>query len=410
MNIKVVPSNRKEELNSQVTFLIVTATDIETKEVLNNLDELPGENGIIEFTDLNQTYYLGILGVYKVVVIQSGMGSSGRNSSLVTTLRAIELWKPKAIIMVGIAFGINAKKQRIGDVLVSSHIIPYENARLNKDDSIFYRSELPPASTLLVNRVKNVREWNYQLTKTKNAKIYLGPILSGEKLIDNERFKNELVNTFPNAIGGEMESAGIYVAASEKKLDWLIIKGICDFADGEKKSGKQEKQQIAISSSVNYLKFLFSKRFIFKDLGIKSFNEDQYSRPITSRGTELDKILGLFYSILDKENDRLSIDTIKIAAREIVQSRVDGKLESEAVELNTIVPHQILSKFEDRVQKCWDRYNEVLATENGFLPSEIDEATSALISCICRELKRLNVVNRGIPHGKLLEYWKKYEC
>lgn len=410
MNIKVVSTEFKEMIKSQISFLIVTATDIETREVLNNFSELPSEQGIIEVAIANQTYYVGILGVYKVVLVQSKMGSTAPNSSLLTTLRAIEVWNPKAILMVGIAFGIDPKKQRIGDVLISSHIIPYENTRINKDDSRIYRSELPPASTLLINRIKNVRDWDFKITKSRSSKVYLGPLLTGEKLIDNNDFKRTLVKNFPNTIGGEMESAGVYSAATEKNLDWLIIKGICDFADGEKKVSKKRKQEIAISASVNFLKHFLSKRFIFKDLEIKSYDEDQYSRPIISRGTDFDILLGLLDSILDKAEDQSNVEIIRLAARELVQSRVDDKLEREAVEINTLVPHNILSRFEKRVQNCWDSYNEVLAEEGGYLPGEIDEASISLIACICRELRRLNTVNGGIPNGKLLEYWDKYKC
>jgi hypothetical protein len=258
--------------------------------------------------------------------------------------------------------------------------------------------------------VKNLREWNYPLTENRNAKVYLGPILTGEKLIDNSEFITNLVTIFPNAIGGEMESAGVYVAANEKRLDWLIIKGICDFADGTKSVGKKKKQSIAIGSSVNYLKFLFEKRFIFKDLGIKSFNEEQYSRPIISRGTDFDIVLGFLESIFDKEPDQTINQTVKIAAREIVQSRIDGKLETEAVNLNILIPHEILQRFEDRVSKCWERYNEVLASPGGYLPSEVDDASEALIACICRELRRLKLINGDIPEGKLLDYWNQYKC
>ena len=59
-------------------------------------------------------------------------------------------------------------------------------------------------------------------------------MLSGEKLIDSGGFKQTLLDQFPTAIGGEMEGAGLWASADRAKTDWLLVKGVCDWADGEK--------------------------------------------------------------------------------------------------------------------------------------------------------------------------------
>ena len=88
---------------------------------------------------------MGTLGYHGVALVQCEMGAIGVNSSMMTSLAAINLWEPNAVIMVGIAFGVSSQKQNIGDVLVSSHIIPYEFVRQGAE--IIYRSENPPSST-----------------------------------------------------------------------------------------------------------------------------------------------------------------------------------------------------------------------------------------------------------------------
>ncbi|MFM7591467.1 MAG: hypothetical protein ACKO85_06690, partial [Isosphaeraceae bacterium] len=55
------------------------------------------------------------------------------------------------------------------------------------------------------------------------------------------------------AIGGEMEGAGLYVSAAEHKVDWILIKAICDWADGYKPVNKEERQKTA---AINAAKFL----------------------------------------------------------------------------------------------------------------------------------------------------------
>jgi hypothetical protein len=58
-------------------------------------------------------------------------------------------------------------------------------------------------------------------------------------LIDDKDYRDQLIKLQVEAIGGEMEGAGLYVSSADHKVDWIVIKGICDWADGNKKV-KQE--------------------------------------------------------------------------------------------------------------------------------------------------------------------------
>jgi hypothetical protein len=57
----------------------------------------------------------------------------------------------------------------------------------------------------------------------------------------------------PEAIGGEMEGAGLYVACQDKKVDWILVKGICDWADGEKGQDKESRQKTAASNAAAFV-------------------------------------------------------------------------------------------------------------------------------------------------------------
>lgn len=407
MRVLELSTEKMKDYLDKISVLIVTATKVESDELIENLVPFPGEERIIQFFAGNQTYYLGILGIYGVVMVQSEMGAVGRDSALITTLRAIEIWQPKAIIMIGIAFGIDSQSQHIGDVIVSSHIIPYENSRVGKER--IFRAELPPASSLLLNRIKQIRDWNFPVSRSAYAKLYVGPILSGEKLIDNKQFRDDLVRAFPNAIGGEMESAGVYAAASEKKKDWVIIKSICDFADGEKNNNKKEYQAIAIKAAVSFAKRMLSIRYGFADLGFEALIETNELEPSSTSETNLRDLVALFDAI-EKHGKEKPSDALKVIARQIVQTDADNQYSSDANSLKMLIPSHVLASFENRISKCWAMYNEVLASGNGYLPAEIDNASEALMQCICRELRRLLKVNGEIPEGKLRNYWLKYRC
>ncbi|MCH7725112.1 MAG: hypothetical protein IH991_01330 [Planctomycetes bacterium] len=157
---------------------------------------------------------------------------------LVTT-ELLKLWKPRAVIMTGIAFGKDSKRQRIGDVLVSDRVISYEPARIS-ENSVQQRGTHPNAGVVLLNRFRNAIGWTFSNPSGEVCSVHIGPILSGEKLIDDVEFKNKLFDEYPNALGGEMEGSGVAAAADREKREWIIVKGICDWGDGTKNKLHQE--------------------------------------------------------------------------------------------------------------------------------------------------------------------------
>ena len=55
-------------------------------------------------------------------------------------------------------------------------------------------------------------------------------------------FLSNLKTPYPNAIGGEMEGTGAYGAAERRSVPILLVKGICDWADGHKKIARSPLQ------------------------------------------------------------------------------------------------------------------------------------------------------------------------
>lgn len=277
------------EYCSSINCLIVTATDIETKELHSQFEPIDGE-GIIRLYIGDHTYYIGKLGELLVVHVQCGMGSIAANASIMTVSAALTQWKPVAIIMVGIAFGKDSSKQQIGDVLVSETIIPYNIQKVTKEKTI-QRGPVPPAGAVLVNRFKNAsKDWKHELPDGKTASVYFGGILSGESLVDDKEYRDKLLNDNPTAIGGEMEGAGLFAAASGHRVEWIVVKGICDYADGNKGVNKENFQQTAIKASVGLCRHICSVPTIFEALGI--FSCDTTETTIQKKAQEpLNKVL-----------------------------------------------------------------------------------------------------------------------
>jgi nucleoside phosphorylase len=92
---------------------------------------------------------------------------------------------------------------------------------------------------------------NAELTwKESNVDFCL--MLSGPDLIDNVDHRTELLEQFPEAKGGEMEGVGLY-AAAEGKAQWIIVKAVCDWADGNKGRNKKKSQALAAKNAATFV-------------------------------------------------------------------------------------------------------------------------------------------------------------
>ena len=231
---------------SSADVLIVTATKVESKAVLDAFAELTGQPARI-VTKNRRTYRdLGAVGDTRVFLALTEMGSGGLGASQQAVQKGIEALQPGAVLLVGIAFGVDEKKQRIGDILVSRQLQLYDLQRISKDQ-IILRGDKPHASPTLIDYFRHADlDWN-------DAKVEFGLILSGEKLVDNLDYREQLQRLAPEALGGEMEGAGLYVACQEAKVDWIVIKAICDWADGHKKRNKTARQQLAAGNAAAFV-------------------------------------------------------------------------------------------------------------------------------------------------------------
>lgn len=266
---------RKEEVqSSDYNFLIVTATDTETKA----FHELMPES-ILQVISNGITYYLGQVGRYNIIHIQcQQMGSISPGGSTLSIHKALQEWSSiKAVIMIGICFGIDESKQHIGDIVVSSSISNYETRRIGKNNEI-PRGGTYHSNKCLYNAFNNLkRSWENIGSDGKTKELFFGEYISGEKLVDNINLRTKLLSEKPEAKAGEMEGNGLVAACEEKNIPWILVKAICDFGDGDKGKGKKTKQAIAASSSANCCAAVLGQTTAFESIGIKAVGQKDNS-------------------------------------------------------------------------------------------------------------------------------------
>lgn len=253
------------ELNQKADVLLLTATEVESKAVLSLVRKTFNRDLERHFTNEKTYYDLGYIGGARIFLVQSEMGGGGLSGSMLTVSKGIEELSPLSVVMLGIAFGVDPEKQQIGQILVAKQIVAYELQRVGSSadgrPGINIRGDRPHASPKLLDRFRSgVIDW-------RGAKVDFGLILSGEKLIDHKAFRDELRAKEPEAIGGEMEGAGLYAAAQTRGVDWILVKAICDWADGEKHVNKQQNQRKAALNAAKFtLHVIQQGGFTRKDL------------------------------------------------------------------------------------------------------------------------------------------------
>jgi hypothetical protein len=89
----------------------------------------------------------------------------------------------------------------------------------------------------------------------------------------------------------------------------------------------------------------------------------------------------------------------------------DPAMMAAAARLTSIVPQPILDSIQTRLDQCWTGYQKVLDRPDEYTPSETDDATKAVIKCVCREIKRVRDLSGGnVPEGPMREFAAKHSC
>ena len=130
----------------------------------------------------------------------------GPIDALTTVNNAVEVLSPKAVIWVGFCRGLNAKKVKLGDVVVSSKLRMYANDKVT-DKGIEDRNDAVPSSKRFLSAGHG---WKPPLKNMAELKVDVknGVILSGPKEVDSKKLHAELTGRFGEAIAIDMEGEG----------------------------------------------------------------------------------------------------------------------------------------------------------------------------------------------------------
>jgi nucleoside phosphorylase len=231
--------------HKKADILLVTVTEIEAQAILNC-----SPSPMKHFIDQVVYYDFGSIGSARTVMARST--HIGPFAAIHCVNEGIEHFSPRTVIIVGVAFGFQPHEQKIGDILIAKQIMngDFQKIRTGSDNQpvILPRGAGIPVTDRLLNSFQAA-----QLDWTTPPHIHFGQIVSSSRLIDHEGTRDELLHSFPEAIGGEMEGHGFCDACSRKKVDWILVKAICDWADGNKDQNKDGYQRLAAGNAARFV-------------------------------------------------------------------------------------------------------------------------------------------------------------
>ncbi len=243
----------KMMVNPMKTILYVVATDTEFEKVTTYYK---GKGVILAHFEIRENVYynLGIIRGSQVYLVKSGMGAKRPDASILTIKQAVDELKPDYMIMVGIAFGLKEERevdgiirgdQHMGEVLVSSEIIDYGSYKISEKGFVERGAKIPADPTLL-------KRFSTAFVLWEKTKVHTGLIVTSDVLVNKLEFQQNLIERFPDAIGGEMEGCGFL---ANYQHPWILVKAICDF--GHDKSN--DYQGDAVLNAIMYVDYVLNE-------------------------------------------------------------------------------------------------------------------------------------------------------
>lgn len=203
----------------------------------------------------------------KFAVIQCSMGATGPGGSLVVVQSAVPVLRPKAVICVGYCGSLCMTKAKLGDVVISSKLITYAYTKKRKC-GIEERGSVVPPNKYMAGLIKGAGAgWKAPLKNEKDLEVAVrsdGVFLSGPEVIDDPKSQKELKMRFPQGTAIEMEGEGLYTAAHKHGIEWLVIKGVSDFADGSK-SSTDSWRPFASVMAASVVFHMLNDTYVFED-------------------------------------------------------------------------------------------------------------------------------------------------
>lgn len=221
----------------------------------------------LKFDNDTQLYRIADYKKNGMQIIAARQDEMGMTASATLTMKLIEHFKPKYVIMPGIAAGTLEESdgaQMYGDVILADMVWNYSNGKYVPRDQasiVFGEVGFKPRPTVVKVDDDLMPYFDRAVHSEHNEMhIHIGAIASGSAVVANKAILDHQVKgQFATTKGLEMEGYGVAYAASHAtspRPKAIIAKSVCDFADSRK---SDMYQKFAAYTSCEFVKLMIDE-------------------------------------------------------------------------------------------------------------------------------------------------------
>ena len=224
---------------------------LEHPEFAAVLEAFGGENawrsvGSARFPHVYRTCSLNTDSDKRLNVVGTTATSMGLTAASIVTTQLVMQFRPRIVLMLGIAAGTRDGNKQFGDVLVADPSVDYNSGKVVSAEGIRdflpdpYPIGLNPRLRSLLQKYRGTHAIFDQIQKrwrgpvpAKPNRLHVGPLGAADQVIDDASRILEIQRNWRKLIGVEMETYGVYRAcyeAPDPKPRFVSIKAVCDFA------------------------------------------------------------------------------------------------------------------------------------------------------------------------------------
>jgi nucleoside phosphorylase len=203
-------------------------------------------------------------------VVGTTSTSMGLTAASIVTTQLILQFRPRIVLMIGIAAGTRDGGKQFGDVLVADPSVDYNSGKVIQQDGV--RGFQPDPYPIGLNaRLRSVLHkyrgphqlftdirggWSGKVPAEAN-RLHVGPLGAADQVIDDASRVLEIQQNWRKLIGVEMETYGVYRAcyeAPDPKPRFVSFKSVCDFAAEKSDSWQAYAAYVAAEFALRFLK------------------------------------------------------------------------------------------------------------------------------------------------------------
>ena len=212
-------------------------------------------------------------GAYRTVLALAGRAGNVNASQAV--IRSVERWKPRYVLLVGIAGGFPREGCVPGDVVVSTELYGYEYGKIDGGfqprPNWIYQVDRGLCAGAQAFAAANPGWWS---GASPSPKVLFGPVASGDKVVDDpsEPFFAAVLRQWSKLQAIEMEGVGAAAAIDELhaagvQVGFLMVRGISDVPrpPSERGAGAQTEERDANKRRACEVAAAFAVRWIAEE-------------------------------------------------------------------------------------------------------------------------------------------------